>query len=109
MLRAITGRQRILPGLDAVVCEGGTPVVLFDAASADPETVPTIVDAFLITEAVVYQADDGQHVGRLSDDFSDAIIDMSYGGNQAARALCRQWMTRPALSFALAQSEDSPQ
>jgi hypothetical protein len=109
MLRAITGRQRILPGLDAVVLEDGTPVLLFDATSADPETVPTIVQAFIITEAVVYQADDGQHVGRLSDDFSDAIIDMGSAGNQDARKLCRQWMTRPALSFVLAQPPGSPQ
>jgi hypothetical protein len=103
--RAITGRQRILPGLDAVVLEDGSPVLLFDAATADPETVPTIVQAFIITEAVVYQADDGQHVGRLSDDFSDAIVDMSYGGDQAARKLCRQWIRRPAFSFVLAQPE----
>jgi hypothetical protein len=107
MLRAFVGRQRLIPGLEAVVLEGGVPVVLFDAASADPETVPTIIEAFVMTEAVVYQADDGQHVGRLSDDFSDAIVDMSYGGNQAARKLCRQWLSRPAISFT--QSEGSPQ
>ena len=103
-LRAVTGKQRILPGLDAVVLEDGSPVLLFDAASADPETVPTIVQAFVITEAVVYQADDGQHVGRLSDAFSDAIVDMSFGGDQAARRLCLQWMTRPVIQFAQPES-----
>jgi hypothetical protein len=105
MLRAITGRQRILPGLDAVVLEDGSPVLLFNQSTADSETLPVIVQAFIITEAVVYQADDGQHVGRYSDDFSGAIVDMSYGGDQAARALCRQWIRRPAFSFLLAQPE----
>ncbi len=106
MLRSITGRQRLIPGLEAVVLEGGKAVVMW-TPTEQWLVDETICDALLRCDIVTFQADVGVEVGRYSDDFSDALVDMAASGNTTARYLCRQRLTRPTISFT--QPPGSPQ
>lgn len=88
---AATGREAILDGaLYSVVLTDQRTVCLYNK-DASAEAKGLVFEAFVRCPAVFFLADDGEHVGRHSDDFVDALI--AIAAERGSRSgLARQWL-----------------
>jgi hypothetical protein len=112
--RSATGLHRLSIGVDAVVLADGRTVIHYPADGSH-EVKALVVNAFVRTEAFVYQADDGVRVGRLGDDFAGVLADIACERDHPCSGLAREWLrtfsaSRPlgALILESVHSSDSP-